>query len=116
MLAIKENVQIDGTRTGPVVIISPLIPLHSINNTHLGELMRFKGSINGHDLDVFIDCGAAMNFLNPMVATKLGLPIHKPPAHLFTTASGHNLSPSGQVHNITVDIQQYKYLCLVICP
>lgn len=88
---------------------TPIIPFHAINNSTMGEMMRFKGSITHQPINIFIDCGAAMNLLNPKVADDLGLTIEDPPPHLFTTASGHNLSPSGVVHNVTVEIQGYQY-------
>lgn len=50
-----------------------------------------------------------MNFLNPAVAARLGIPILPPPPHHFTAASGHHLSPSGMVHNVTIEMQNYTY-------
>lgn len=50
-----------------------------------------------------------MNFLNPEVASRLGLVVSSPPPHRFTAAFGHSLSPLDQVHNITMEIQSYYY-------
>lgn len=88
---------------------SQILPLHTISNNVVGEMMRMKGYINGLEIKVFIDCGAASNFLNPTVAVRLGLEILPPPHHQFTAASGHSLTPSGLVTNITVEMQGYKY-------
>lgn len=71
--------------------------------------MRFHGFIADIPIAVFIDCGAAMNFLNPAIIHKLGLPITTPSPLKFTTASGHTLSPMGMAENITVRIQDYTF-------
>lgn len=89
--------------------ITPLYPLHAITNTTVSDMMRFKGSIKGLEIAIFVDCGSAMNFLNPNIAHQLGLPITPAAPLRFTTASGQPLSPSGAVTNITVSIQDYNF-------
>lgn len=87
----------------------PTYPLHSITHTKIGEMMRFYGTINDLPIDIFIDCGSAMNFLNPGIAQQLHLPISTPTSLSFTTASGQTLSPSGLASNVTVKIQEYTF-------
>lgn len=88
--------------------IDPLHRLHAITNTTVGEMMRFQGSINDMPINIFIDCGAAMNFLNPTIAHRLGLPITSTMNFKFSTASGQAISPSGEAHGVTVKIQDYQ--------
>ncbi|KAK9913982.1 hypothetical protein M0R45_037781 [Rubus argutus] len=97
------------TPEGVVIEPDPLYPLHAITNTSIGEMMRFQGTINTTPINIFIDCGSAMNFLNPSIAHLLGILISPAASFHFTTASGHSLSPSGIVHNITVAIQGYEF-------
>lgn len=89
--------------------ITPLYPLHAITNTIVSEMMRLRGSINGLAIEIFVDCGSAMNFLNPNIAHQLGLPITPAAPLRFTTACGQPLSPSGKVTDITVFIQDYSF-------
>ncbi|XP_040372783.1 uncharacterized protein LOC121052244 [Rosa chinensis] len=49
------------------------IPIHAITHTMIGHMMRCKGFINKQPISVFVDCRSATNFLNPVVATRLGL-------------------------------------------
>ncbi|XP_061999331.1 uncharacterized protein LOC133716671 [Rosa rugosa] len=85
-------------------------PLNSITHTKLGEMMRFQGSLNGSPITIFVDCGSAMNFLNPSIAQRLELPISGiSPIH-FSSASGHSITPSGLVKNITIQIHYYTFL------
>lgn len=65
-------------------------------------MMCLKGSIEGLPIDVFIDCGAAMNFLNPAIIQKLNHVIDTTTPFHFTTALGQTLTPYGQAHNIAV--------------
>lgn len=84
-------------------------PLHSINNSTIGEVMRLKGSINDVPIAVFVDCGSATNFLNPFIAHKLGLTVFPAARFQFTTASGQSLTPSSEVRDVTVQIQGYSF-------
>nr|XP_011465313.1 PREDICTED: uncharacterized protein LOC105351720 [Fragaria vesca subsp. vesca] len=86
-----------------------LYPLHKITDTKISDMMRLRGSINNTSIDVFIDCGSTMNFLNPAVVTKLGIMVAPSGDLKFTTASGHLLTPSGVAHGITVDVQDYTF-------
>lgn len=85
------------------------LPLHAITKTKLGEMMRFLGSIQNLPLNIFVDCGSAMNFLHPSIASQLALPISPAPPIQFKTASGQTLSPSGLCTNVTVTIQDYQF-------
>lgn len=81
----------------------------AITNTSVSEVMRLKGSILDTPIDIFIDCGSAMNFLNPAIATKLHLPVDTHIPFKFTEASGNTLTPSGQVHNVKIEMQGYTF-------
>ncbi|KAL6128946.1 hypothetical protein ACLB2K_072299 [Fragaria x ananassa] len=71
-------------------------------------MMRLGGTIHGKPIRVFIDYGSASNFLNPAMATKLGIPVHHVSSLRFTSASGHQLRPSGTVWEVIVHIQSYN--------
>lgn len=60
-------------------------------------MMHFEGSINDLPINIFVDCGSAINFLHPSIAQKLQLPISPATQVQFTAASGQPLSPSGQI-------------------
>lgn len=87
----------------------PIYPLHKITTTTIGEMMHFHGTINNLPINIFIDCGSVMNFLNPSIAYKLNLPISKPTSLQFSTASGQTISPSGLTLDVTVTIQGYEF-------
>lgn len=86
-----------------------IYPLHAITNTSICEMMRLRGTIEHLPINIFIDCGSTMNFFNPTVVHKLGLPVSPPTSLQFTTTFGHTLSPSCQAHNVTVHIQDYSF-------
>ncbi|XP_062010192.1 uncharacterized protein LOC133726620 isoform X1 [Rosa rugosa] len=59
----------------------PPLPLNAITNSSVSEMMRFKGLVNGLPVNIFVDCGSAMNFLNPAIAKQLGslrFPVQQP--------------------------------------
>ncbi|PRQ56667.1 putative nucleotidyltransferase, Ribonuclease H [Rosa chinensis] len=85
------------------------LPIHAITHTMMGQMMRFQGFINNQPISVFVDCGSATNFLNPAVARRLGLTIQNVSHLQFTSASGEQLSPSGQAIDTTVSIQGYQF-------
>lgn len=64
------------------------LPLHAITFTKPSDMMRFKAEINGHIINVFMDCGSSMNFLNPNVAARLGLLTTAADHRRFTAATG----------------------------
>ncbi|KAL6227459.1 hypothetical protein ACLB2K_001417 [Fragaria x ananassa] len=67
------------------------LPLHAITKSFLDKMMRLEGTIHGKPIRVFIDCGSASNFLNPAVATHLGIPVHYDSSLRFTSAFRHQL-------------------------
>ncbi|KAL6222300.1 hypothetical protein ACLB2K_005692 [Fragaria x ananassa] len=85
------------------------LPLHAITKSSLDEMMRLEGTIHKKPIRVFIDCGSASNFLNPAVATQLGILVHHDSSLRFTSASGYQLRPSGTVREVTVHIQGYNF-------
>lgn len=87
----------------------PIYPFHKITTTTIGEIMHFHGTINNLPINIFIDCGSVMNFLNPSIAYKLNLPISKPTSLQFSTASGQPISPSRLTSDVTVTIQGYEF-------
>ncbi|KAL6224517.1 hypothetical protein ACLB2K_003372 [Fragaria x ananassa] len=72
-------------------------------------MMRLEGTIHGKLIRVFIDCGSASNFLNPDVATQLGIPVHHDSSLRFTSAFGHQLRHFRTVREVTVHIQGYNF-------
>lgn len=84
-------------------------PLHAITNTTVGEMMLLRGSINNFPINIFINCGAATNFLNPRIAYRLGLPNSTTSNLQFTAASGQAMAPSSEVHNVTIIIGNYHF-------
>ncbi|XP_004305244.1 PREDICTED: enzymatic polyprotein-like [Fragaria vesca subsp. vesca] len=92
----------------PPTEVDTVVPLHAITNTKLSDMMRFKGSINGNIIDVFVDCGSAVNFLHPAVAARLDLPRTTAEPLRFTSATGQTAKPSGLACRVTVKIQEYE--------
>ncbi|XP_004296076.1 PREDICTED: uncharacterized protein LOC101299658 [Fragaria vesca subsp. vesca] len=86
------------------------LPLHAITNTNVSEMLRFTGTVNGHPINIFVDCGSAMNFLNPEIATKIGCTIAPPGDHRFKTATGQPVRDSGTAQDVTVTIQGYEFV------
>ncbi|PRQ22490.1 putative nucleotidyltransferase, Ribonuclease H [Rosa chinensis] len=93
----------------PPVASAEILPLHAITESAAGDVMRIDGSILNTPIRVFIDCGSASNFLNPVVAQRLGLQIHHDSQLTFTSASGHPLQPMGTVRNVTVKVQSFTF-------
>ncbi|XP_050365571.1 uncharacterized protein LOC126784128 [Argentina anserina] len=85
------------------------LPLHAITTTNSHDMMRFKGSINGLPIDVFVDCGSVKNFLSPVVAAKVGCTISPPARMGFTTTTGEPIKALGTAEHVTVEIQSYKF-------
>ncbi|PRQ45269.1 putative retrotransposon gag domain, aspartic peptidase domain-containing protein [Rosa chinensis] len=85
------------------------IPIHAITHTMIGHMMRCKGFINKQPISVFVDCRSATNFLNPVVATRLGLTMQPVSQLHFTSASGEQLSRSSQAIDATDSIQGYQF-------
>ncbi|KAL6211869.1 hypothetical protein ACLB2K_017092 [Fragaria x ananassa] len=85
------------------------LPLHAITKSSLDEMMLLEGTIHGKPIRVFIDCGSTSNFLNPVVATQLGIPVRHDSSLKFTSASRHQLHPVRTVRKVTVHIQGYNF-------
>ncbi|XP_021809329.1 uncharacterized protein LOC110752877 [Prunus avium] len=54
------------------------------------------------------DSGATFNFLNPCIATRLGLPIDHSGPHTLYTATWEHLLTQGTTQNLSVQIQDYS--------
>ncbi|KAL6193211.1 hypothetical protein ACLB2K_034295 [Fragaria x ananassa] len=92
----------------PHTEVDTVVPPHALTNTKLSDMMLFKGLINGHTIDVFVDCGSAIYFLHPAVATRLSLPRTAAEPLRFTSATGQTTKPSGLACGVTVKIQEYE--------
>ncbi|XP_050387228.1 uncharacterized protein LOC126803466 [Argentina anserina] len=86
-----------------------IIPLHAITNSKLAEMMRFKGTIKGVTVDIFVDCGSASNLMDPKLAEQLGLSIVPMEPHKFMPVNWQPLSISRQAVDVPVDIQGYEF-------
>lgn len=89
--------------------IPTFYPLHAITNTSVREMVCLRGIILNFPIHIFIDYGVVTNFLNPNIAHQLGLPISATMRFQFFTASGQTLAPSGEVHHMTVSIDDYQF-------
>lgn len=86
-----------------------IYPLNSITKSKLSDMMRFKGSIRGSPITIFVDCGSATNVLNPYVARRLGLTIQPIQSAKLRSASGHDINPTWEAIDVTVEIQTYSF-------
>ena len=59
--------------------------------------IRFKGLINGHEVQILVDGGSSDNFIQPRIATFLQLPIHSTPNFRVVVGNGDLLTCEGQV-------------------
>ncbi|KAL6222929.1 hypothetical protein ACLB2K_006319 [Fragaria x ananassa] len=81
--------------------------------------MRFKGTIKGEIVDIFVDCGSASNLMCPKVAAMLGLRIVLAEPRRFTSVSWHPISIANQAVDVPVEVQGYEFkslFCLLAVP
>ncbi|XP_050387420.1 uncharacterized protein LOC126803710 [Argentina anserina] len=91
------------------VVQDEALAIHAITNTKVSEMMRFLGTANNHPIRIFVDCGSAMNFLNPEVASKIGCVIQPPTSMRFKSVSGEPLKASGTATDVKIAFQGYEF-------
>lgn len=67
--------------------------------------MRFKGLINGVQVQVLLDSGSSNNFLHPRITHCLKLPVEPIPDFKVLVRDGHALTVEGLINNVEVKIQ-----------
>ena len=67
--------------------------------------IRFKGLINGHEVQILVDGGSSDNFIQPRVATFLQLPVQSTPNFRVIVGNGELLTCEGQVRDTPIHIQ-----------
>ncbi|XP_068328087.1 uncharacterized protein [Pyrus communis] len=70
-------------------------------------MMKLEGKIGNRVIQVFIDCGATHNFLNPVVAKKAGLRINSAINKSIIVANDATLTTKGLAHAVMVEMQGY---------
>ncbi|KAM2650970.1 hypothetical protein EV1_014909 [Malus domestica] len=74
-----------------------------------GRAMRLLGHIRDLPIRVFVDSGADLNFLNPSVATRLGLCIDHSLIELIMVVNGRLCYTTSLTFNLSVQLHDYSF-------
>ncbi|KAA8517478.1 hypothetical protein F0562_017771 [Nyssa sinensis] len=97
----EEDVVEDGVEARPE------ISFHAISGTHAPETMRVNGSIGHIATIVLVDSGSTHNFINAMLAKKVGLQPIMGGRFEVVVASGEKLSSPGKCTGVKLTLQGF---------
>ncbi|KAA8548911.1 hypothetical protein F0562_000595 [Nyssa sinensis] len=97
----EEDVVEDGVEA------KPEISFHAISGTHAPETMRVNGSIGHIATIVLVDSGSTHNFINAMLAKKVGLQPIMGGRFEVVVASGEKLSSPGKCTGVKLTLQGF---------
>ncbi|KAI9177153.1 hypothetical protein LWI28_011710 [Acer negundo] len=83
----------------------PKLSLHAIAGAMNPQTMCVTGYYHDKLLYILLDFGSTHNFLDPLIASKLNLPISCKTVFEVMVANGDRLYSEGQCQNIFIDIQ-----------
>ncbi|XP_068307393.1 uncharacterized protein [Pyrus communis] len=115
-----ENDSLDPTsELAETVLLTPAVvehlkhplALHAISATKhaCGHAMCLEGLINHILIQVFINSGADQSFLNPQVATRLGLPVDHSWTEAVIVVTCRCFHTKGLAHQVSVCLQGYTF-------
>jgi len=81
---------------------TPHLSYNAMKSTTVRGTIRFTGFIQGHKIQILIDEGSSDNFIQPIVAKFLHLPIYQTPRLKVLVGNGEQLECEGEVQNIPV--------------
>ena len=84
------------------------LPYNAMKGISGRGTIRFKGVIQGHELQILLDGGSSDNFIQPRIAKFLQLPIHEAPRFKVLVGNGHQLECEGEVRQVPVHIQGHS--------
>lgn len=82
------------------------ISLHALAGTFNPRTIRLTGAVQGQQLSVLIDSGSTHNFIQDIVAHRLGLELHPLPEFHVYIGSGEYLICRGLCEQVTICVQE----------
>jgi hypothetical protein len=112
MLHLTENEEEQIDLDPPEDVLDHAVQRHlSLNamngNSEMG-IIRFTGTIDNIEVQVFADGGSSDTYLQPRIAQFLKVPIEPTPKFQVLVGNGQCLSVEGMVRQLTVQVQGHK--------
>lgn len=81
------------------------LSLNALHGSMGTGTMRFKGNIQGVEIQILLDSGSSDNFLQPRIAHCLKLPIHSATKFPVLVGNGSKLNSKGYILDLPISIQ-----------
>ena len=84
------------------------ISLHTLSGTPSSSQLRFSGSLAGYSVQVLVDSGNSLNFIQSRLALHLPLPIESIPRFSVAVGNGQKLYAEGCIRNVYLFVQDFE--------
>nr|GEU64501.1 hypothetical protein [Tanacetum cinerariifolium] len=87
----------------------PQISLHAINEVQNYRTLRVKGTVGKHTIHILVDYGSTHNFVDVVVAKKLGCPIRSICPLSVTMGDGYNVATTSECKQFKWQLQGVNF-------